>query len=70
VAGPTAAALAASKIVGSAGEARRLIQNGGIRINGEIVREASAPLPPAIAERWWEVRIGKRRLAILELEDG
>ena len=65
----TATALAAAQIVSSASEARRLIQNGGLRINGELVHEATAPLPDPIGKRWWEVRIGKRRLAILELTD-
>ena len=65
----TATALAAAQIVTSASEARRLVQNGGLRINGVLVAEATAPLPDPIARRWWEVRIGKRRLAILELED-
>jgi tyrosyl-tRNA synthetase len=65
----TASALAAAKIVPSGSEARRLIQNGGLTINGEIVREATQPLPDPIGGRWWEVRIGKRRLAILERKD-
>jgi tyrosyl-tRNA synthetase len=65
----TASALAAARIVPSGAEARRLVQNGGLAINGAIVREATERLPQPIDGRWWEVRIGKKRLAILELED-
>jgi tyrosyl-tRNA synthetase len=60
-------ALAAARVVSSASEARRLIQNGGLRINGEAVRDPAATLPRPIAGRWWEVRIGRKRLAILRL---
>ena len=56
-----AAALASAGIFASNGEARRMIQNGGLTINGEAIREPSAPLPAPIAGAWWEVRIGKRR---------
>ena len=64
-----AQALAAAQVVSSGSEARRLIQNGGLSINGLVVRDANAPLPEPIGGRWWEVRIGKRRLAILERGD-
>ena len=59
-----AAALAAAGVFASNGEARRMIQNGGLTINGEPLRDAAAPLPAPIGGAWWEVRIGKRRREI------
>ncbi len=59
-AGP-AALLAAVGLASSRGEARRLIQGGGVVINGESIRDPAASMPAPIAGRWWEVRIGKRR---------
>jgi tyrosyl-tRNA synthetase len=63
-AGGAAAALAAAGLFSSNGEARRMIQNGGVTVNGEPVRDPAAPLPAAIDGAWWEVRIGKRRREI------
>ncbi len=60
-AGGVAAALAGAGLFASNGEARRLIQNGGLTINGEVIRDPTAAMPPAIHGQWWEVRIGKRR---------
>ena len=56
-----AAALASAGLFSSNGEARRMIQNGGITVNGEPLRDPAAPLPAPIGGTWWEVRIGKRR---------
>ena len=56
-----AAALASAGLFSSNGEARRMIQNGGITVNGEPVRDPAAALPAAISGIWYEVRIGKRR---------
>jgi tyrosyl-tRNA synthetase len=56
-----AAALASAGVFASNGEARRMIQNGGLTINGEPIRDPAAPLPSPIGGAWWEVRIGKRR---------
>lgn len=63
-AGSTAAALAAAGIFSSNGEARRMIQNGGLTINGEPIRDATAAMPAPIGGEWWEIRIGKRRREI------
>jgi tyrosyl-tRNA synthetase len=60
-AGGAAAALASAGLFSSNGEARRMIQNGGITVNGEPVRDPAAPLPAPIGGKWFEVRIGKRR---------
>jgi hypothetical protein len=38
-----------------------MIQNGGVTINGDPIRDPAATMPPPLAGRWWEVRIGKRR---------
>jgi tyrosyl-tRNA synthetase len=63
-----AAALADAGILPSRGEARRLIQNGGLTINGESITDPAAPMPAPIAGQWWDVRIGKRRREIGRLE--
>jgi tyrosyl-tRNA synthetase len=59
--GGVAAALAGAGIFASNGEARRMIQNGGLTINGDVIRDPTAAMPPPIDGKWWEVRIGKRR---------
>jgi tyrosyl-tRNA synthetase len=56
-----AAVLAGAGVFSSNGEARRMIQNGGLTINGDPIRDPAAPMPAPIAGQWWEVRIGKRR---------
>jgi tyrosyl-tRNA synthetase len=56
-----ASALTSAGLFASNGEARRMIQNGGLAINGETIRDPAAPMPAPIAGTWWEVRIGKRR---------
>jgi tyrosyl-tRNA synthetase len=61
VAAGTAAVLAGAGLAPSKSEARRLIQNGGVAINGTPIRDPKAPMPDPIAGTWWDVRIGKRR---------
>ncbi len=58
-----AALLAEAGVLGSRGEARRMIAGGGVTINGERVSDA-AFVPQPIAGEWLEVRIGKRRREI------
>lgn len=58
-----AALLADSGVLGSRGEARRLIAGGGITVNGERMSDP-AFVPTPIAGEWLEVRIGKRRREI------
>jgi tyrosyl-tRNA synthetase len=58
---PAAAVIADAGLVASRGEARRLIQNGGITINGERLTDPNAAMPAAIGGEWFEVRIGKRK---------
>lgn len=58
------AVLADGGLVTSRSEARRLITNGGVSINGEAIRDPAAAMPAPIAGRWWEVRIGRRRREI------
>ena len=55
------AVLAEKGLAPSRSEARRLIQGGAVTINGSLLRDPGAPMPPPIDGRWWEVRIGKRR---------
>jgi tyrosyl-tRNA synthetase len=65
-----AAALADAGVLPSRSEARRLIQNGGLSINGLPITDPAAPLPEPIAGEWWDVRIGKRRREIGRLSSG
>ena len=65
-----AAALADAGVLPSRGEARRLIQNGGLTINGEPIRDHTAPMPAAIGGDYWDVRIGKRRREIGRVKRG
>ncbi|MBF8290457.1 MAG: tyrosine--tRNA ligase [Chloroflexi bacterium] len=60
-AGGVAAALAGAGVFASNGEVRRMIQNGGLTINGEPIRDPATVMPVPIAGEWWEVRVGKRR---------
>ncbi|MEO6208181.1 MAG: tyrosine--tRNA ligase [Candidatus Limnocylindrales bacterium] len=59
-----AALLADAGVVASRGEARRLVQGGGLTINGQRISDPLAPVPALIAGEWLEVRIGKRRREI------
>jgi tyrosyl-tRNA synthetase len=62
--GSAATALATAGLFSSNGEARRMIQNGGVTVNGTAVRDGTMPLPAPIDGHWWEVRIGRRRREI------
>jgi tyrosyl-tRNA synthetase len=61
---PAAAVLADAGVFPSRGDARRLIQNGGLTINGEAITDPAAAMPAPIGGEWWDVRIGKRRREI------
>jgi len=54
----------ASGFMASKGEARRLINQGGLAINDVRISEADAPLPALIADRYLVLRSGKKRLRI------
>jgi tyrosyl-tRNA synthetase len=62
--GGAAALLADAGVVASRGEARRLIQGGGLTVNGQRITDPVAPVPEPIAGEWLEVRLGKRRREI------
>ncbi len=68
LAGGAAALLADAGVVASRGEARRLVQGGGLTINGVRITDPLAPVPQPIAGEWLEVRIGKRRREIGRLQ--
>jgi tyrosyl-tRNA synthetase len=51
----------AAGVASSNGEARRLIQQGGLRVNDERVSDPAGPVPAAIEGAYF-VRAGKRRL--------
>jgi tyrosyl-tRNA synthetase len=59
----TAVLLADSGVLGSRGEARRLIAGGGVTVNGQRVTDP-AFVPEPIAGEWLDVRLGKRRREI------
>jgi tyrosyl-tRNA synthetase len=48
----------------SRGDARRLITQGGLSINGEKLTDPSAPPPPLVADRYWWVAMGKKRRGV------
>lgn len=52
------ALLTAAKLAASRGEARRLVEQGGVSIDGERVSDANAPLP---SKKEFVVKVGKRR---------
>ena len=56
--------LVGAGIFASRGEARRMIQNGGLTVNDERVTDAAAAVPPLVAGEWLVVRVGKRKLHI------
>ncbi|MEX1335831.1 MAG: S4 domain-containing protein, partial [Candidatus Limnocylindrales bacterium] len=43
------------------GEARRLISQGGFRVNGQQLTDPAAAPPALIGERYWWVAMGKKR---------
>jgi tyrosyl-tRNA synthetase len=45
----------------SKGEARRLIGQGGFRVNGQQLADPAAALPPLIGQRYWWVALGRKR---------
>lgn len=55
--------LVASGLATSRGEARRLVEQGGVTLNGERVGPDSA-IPAPIAGRWLVLRAGRKRLAV------
>jgi tyrosyl-tRNA synthetase len=60
LAGGVIGVLVGAGLVESKGEARRLIQGGGVTINGTRVSDAEQ-VPEPIAGEWFDVRLGKRR---------
>ena len=59
--GWTALDVAVAASGGSKGEARRLIGQGGFRINGGQLTDPEAAPPALIGERYWWVAMGKKR---------
>ena len=57
----TALDLAVAAAGSSKGEARRLIGQGGFRVNGQQLTDPDAPIPALIGERYWWVAMGKKR---------
>jgi tyrosyl-tRNA synthetase len=56
--------LAAAAGGGSRSEARRLITQGGLSINGERHADPSAAPPPLISGRYWWVALGRKRRVV------
>ena len=61
-----AGAAVAIHSVGSNGEARRLVSQGGLYINDERITDPNAPLPEPLHGRYWVIRTGKKNTRILE----
>jgi tyrosyl-tRNA synthetase len=57
------AALEAVGLTSSRGEARRLVQQGAVQLDGERVEDAALRLPPGS----YLVKVGKRRFARLDV---
>ena len=57
----TAIDIAAAAGGSSKGEARRLISQGGFRVNGQQLTDPAAAPPALIGERYWWVAMGKKR---------
>jgi tyrosyl-tRNA synthetase len=51
-------------LFGSRGEARRMIQNGGVTANDTRVADADAAVPDLLGGEWLVVRVGKRKLHV------
>jgi tyrosyl-tRNA synthetase len=66
-AGPVALA-ARSGVSDSLGDARRLIRQGGLVLNGRRVTSTDEPAPELIAGRWLVVRRGKRQVRVGRLQ--
>ncbi len=60
----TALDLAVAAAGSSRGEARRLIGQGGFRVNGQQLTDPDAPTPALIGERYWWVALGKKRRCV------
>jgi tyrosyl-tRNA synthetase len=56
--------LVGAGLIASRGEARRMIQNGGLTVNDERVGDAEAGIPELVAGEWLVVRVGKRKLHV------
>jgi tyrosyl-tRNA synthetase len=54
----------ASGLVASKSEARRLVEQGGLSVNGDRVTALDTPLPEPIDGRYLVLRAGKKRLLI------
>ena len=59
-----AAFLVSTGTFASKGEARRAIAGGGVTINDRRLTDADTALPPPIANEWYVVRVGKRRVRV------
>lgn len=66
----TALDVAAAAGGASRGEARRLVTQGGFRINGEQLTDPSAAVPGLIAGRYWWVALGKKRRLVGRRREG
>ena len=67
---PTGAATAAGTAVAagilrSNGEARRLIEQGGLYVNDKRVTGLDEPLPDPVHGHYWLLRTGKKNVSVL-----
>jgi tyrosyl-tRNA synthetase len=59
--------LTAAGLVSSKGEGRRLVNGGGVTINGHRITEPDEVVEP-VGDRWLDVRLGKRRRHIIRVD--
>ena len=62
--------LVASGLYRSNGEARRAIEQGGLRLNDVRIGSSDAALPPLLHDRWLVARQGKRTVRVGRLTAG
>jgi tyrosyl-tRNA synthetase len=63
---PVVELVAGAGVVKSKGEARRLIEQGGLYVNGQRIASADAALGPALAGGFYWIRSGKKNQFILK----
>jgi tyrosyl-tRNA synthetase len=64
---PIVAILTESKLCNSRSDARRMIKQGAVELDGEVIKDAEKPIAPGHTYR---IRVGKTRFARVRVERG